>query len=87
MIEAKNIVVESNDLDQDLVFEVSKEVKVVIKITYKIGDIIQQLQQLVNEIEDLRLQIQELKKEKILATKESLVELWDNEYDERWNQC
>lgn len=44
------------------------------------------------DIETLRLEVSELKKElkelrdkRILTTKESLVRLWDNEYDDQWN--
>jgi archaellum component FlaC len=84
MIDAKSITIGTNNVEQDLVFEVSKEVRVVTKVTYKKDDFIQQLR---SEIDDLRQQVQELKKEKILTTKESLVELWDNDYDERWNNC
>ena len=31
--------------------------------------------------------IKEIKKEILLTTEESLYDLWDNEYDERWNEC
>lgn len=45
-----------------------------------------------NDIEMLRLEVSELKREvmrlrnqRVITTKESLIHLWDNEYDERWN--
>jgi hypothetical protein len=31
--------------------------------------------------------IEKLKKELIYTTEESLIRLWDNEYDERWDTC
>lgn len=31
--------------------------------------------------------IKEIKKGILLTTEESLYELWDNEYDERWDKC
>lgn len=42
-----------------------------------------------NDIELLRSEVSELKRElrnkKAITTEESLIQLWDNEYDERWN--
>ena len=40
---------------------------------------------LINELKELKLQMDKLKNSRILVTEESLVDLWDNEYDERWN--
>lgn len=42
---------------------------------------------LINQIKILQLQMNELKKERLLVSQDSLVKLWDNEYDERWNEC
>ncbi len=44
---------------------------------------------ILNDIEVLRSEVSELKREirnrKAITTEESLILLWDNEYDERWN--
>jgi len=75
---------DSNELDRDMIFEVSEEIKVTTKIKYKKGDIIDRL---VCEINSLKSEMKQIKNKTILATKESLVNLWDNEYDEQWNKC
>ena len=31
--------------------------------------------------------IKQIRKEILLTTEESLYELWDNKYDERWDKC
>ena len=41
---------------------------------------------LINQIKILQLQMNELKKERLLVSQDSLVKLWNNEYDERWNE-
>ena len=41
---------------------------------------------LVNQIKILQLQMNEIKKERFLVSQDSLVKLWDNEHDERWNE-
>lgn len=45
-------------------------------------------------IEMTKILIEKLKKRnansgiaKVLATRESLIELWDNKYDDQWNSC
>ncbi len=41
---------------------------------------------LINQVKGLQLQMDELKEERLLVSQDSLVKLWDNEYDERWNE-
>ncbi len=41
---------------------------------------------LINQIKILQFQVSELQKERMLVSQDSLVRLWDNEYDERWNE-
>ena len=72
------------DFEQDITFEVSKEVTVVTKMKYRKDDIIGQL---VTEINNLKNQVQDLKNKRVPTTKEDLVKLWDNEYDDQWNNC
>jgi len=85
MIQEQIIEFEDNtELDREMTFEVSEEIKVTTKIKYKKGDVIDRL---VCEINSLKSEIELIKDKKILATRESLVNLWDNEYDERWNKC
>lgn len=74
----------TNELDQDLTFEVSKETKVFAKVVYKKGEIIDRL---ISEIEDLKFQVNKLKHKKVLVTEESLIKLWDNKYDDQWDKC
>jgi hypothetical protein len=42
------------------------------------------VEKILKEINKMKLPI---KKGILLTTEESLYELWDNEYDERWNEC
>lgn len=39
---------------------------------------------LINEVKSLKLQVKEIKGEKLTG---SIFEFWDNEQDERWNNC
>jgi len=77
-------ILEYEDFEQDITFEVSKEVIVVTKMKYRKNDIIGQL---VKEINNLKNQVQDLNEKRIPTTKEDLVKLWDNEYDDQWNKC
>ena len=71
-------------IDKDIAFEVSKEVTIVTKIAYRKEDAIMLL---TSEIQELKRQIADLQTIKILTTRESLVKLWDNKYDDQWNNC
>lgn len=76
---------EAENLNQELTFEVSKEVKVVTKIIFNKEDGIPLL---VQEIQKLRNEVESLKKEKkpSFVANEALIELWDNEHDDKWNE-
>ena len=72
------------EVDREVTFEVSKEVKVITRITFSRQELINYL---IKEIDGLKLQVNELRNKRFLVTKESLVKLWDNEYDDKWNNC
>ena len=42
------------------------------------------IRDLINEVRNLKLQIKEIKGEKLAG---SMFDFWDNEQDERWNEC
>ena len=69
---------------EDVAFEVSKEITIVTRIAYRKEDAIALL---TSEIQELKRQIADLKTTNVLATKESLVKLWDNKHDDQWNKC
>jgi polyhydroxyalkanoate synthesis regulator phasin len=72
------------EMQKDVTFEVSKEITIVTKIAYRKEDAIALL---TSEIQELKRQIADLKTTNVLATKESLVKLWDNKHDNQWNNC
>jgi hypothetical protein len=87
MSETNECVVEypREELDEELTFEVSKHLKVTTKVKYKKGDVIESL---VNEIENLKKEIDDIKKvKKVLVTEETLIQEWENKDDSRWDQC
>ena len=45
------------------------------------------ISQLINDISNLKIEVKMIREKSVLTTQDSLVKLWDNEYDERWNQC
>lgn len=74
----------STELDEELTFEFSKDIKVTTKMNYKKGDVIETL---IEKIKLLEKEVSRLGKNVILiSSSDSLTELWDNEYDERWNK-
>lgn len=73
------------ELDKDISFEVTKDVKVTTHVTYKKEEIIENL---VNRIKHLESQINQLgKSDSHSIVSESLMDVWDNESDDRWNEC
>ncbi len=45
------------------------------------------ISQLINDISNLKIEVKMIRENSVLTTQDSLVKLWDNEHDERWNQC
>jgi len=77
-------ILQETELDKDITFEVSKDIKITARLTFKKGDIIGQL---VNRIKRLENEVEKLNKEKIFIIEDSLKELWENEEDARWDKC
>ena len=73
----------NEELDEELTFEVSKQMKVTTRVRYKKGDVIESL---VNQIEGLKKEIDSIKGTKHLVTEEVLIKEWDNEDDSRWDR-
>lgn len=45
------------------------------------------VQHLIIEVDNLKKHIAALEKTRTPTVNESLIRLWDNDYDERWNTC
>ena len=77
-------VIQTLDLDKDITFEFSKDVRMTTKVSFKKGDIIEQL---LNRIDNLEKEVSKLDKQKIICAGDSLTELWENEDDAKWDDC
>jgi len=75
---------QESELDKELIYEVSKDIKITTKLTFRKGDIIEQL---MNKIQMLENDINKLKGYKSIAVEDSLKELWENGYDDKWDKC
>lgn len=73
---------QDSELDRELTFEVSKDVKVTTKITFRKGDIIDQL---ISRIKELEKRVNILNKSNVIVSEDALTKLWDNENDRRWD--
>ena len=72
------------DLDKEVTFEVTQNVKVTREIKYSGEDAISSL---IRELNELKEQLKKIEQKKAFVQEESLIKLWDNEYDEKWNDC
>ena len=72
------------DLDKEVTFEVTENVKVTRTIKYREEDVISLL---VREINELKEQVKKIEQKKAFVQEESLIKMWDNESDEKWNDC
>lgn len=73
------------DLDQEVVFEVTENIRVTKQLKYSKEDMISSL---IREVTQLREQIKKIEqKNNIFVQEESLIKLWDNEYDDKWDNC
>jgi len=80
----KILLVQDSELDKDITFEVSKDVKITTRLTFKKGDIIEQL---IDRIKKLENEVERLNRQKTFIIEDSLKELWENEDDARWDKC
>ena len=72
------------ELDEEMTFEVSKNLKVTTRLKYKKGDVIHSL---INEINNLKKELNSIKHvQKVLVTEETLIKEWDNEDDAKWDK-
>jgi len=78
------LILQESELDKDITFELSKDIKVTAKLMFKKEDIIEPLIARIKKLED---EVKKLNKLKIRVVEDSLTGLWENEYDERWNKC
>lgn len=76
-------IISETELDKDITFEISKEMRVTTKVTYNRGEIVGQL---LDRIKRLEEKVEELHCRKTPLT-DSLGDLWENEYDAKWDQC
>lgn len=83
-MESNLLSLQETELDKDFTFEVSKDVKVTAKITYKKGDVIEML---TTRIRKLETEVNNLNRQKCFVVEDSLRELWENEDDARWDEC
>jgi len=74
----------TTSLEKEFVFEASKDIKIVTKVIYNEKDLI--IERLIKDIAVLHHRIDSLKNNKHLVSEDTLNDLWDNEYDEHWNQ-
>ena len=72
------------NLDKEVTFEVTKEVKVTKKVKYTKEDVIPLL---MKEIIELKEQIKKIQQKSPFIQEESLIKMWDNKYDDKWNNC
>lgn len=71
------------DITQEIEFVVSKNCTIITRVKFQIEDVISLL---MNKIEKLSVEIERLKANQISMIQDSLTELWDNKYDECWNE-
>jgi len=73
-----------SDIDKDITYEVSDDIKITTKIIYRQKNVINYL---INRVRMLEEKLERLDEEsnKISITEESLNELWDNKEDDSWN--
>ena len=71
-------------LDKEVTFEVTRNVKVTTSIKYRAEDAISLL---IRELNEIKEQIKKIEQKKAFVQEESLIKLWDNEHDEKWNDC
>lgn len=71
------------ELDQDITFEISKNISVNAKVTFRKEDA---MTFLLEKIRKLEIKVAELDKDKNLRVEDSLTALWDNEHDAKWDE-
>jgi len=72
------------DLNQEVIFEITENIRVTKQVKYSKQDMVSSL---MTEINKLKQQLEKIEQKNNLIQEESLTKLWDNEHDERWNNC
>lgn len=75
---------QESELNKEVIYEVSKDLKITTKLTFRKGDLIEQLMEKIQKLEN------DFKKINICKTnviEDSLRELWENEFDDKWDKC
>ncbi len=70
--------IQDSELDKELIFEK----QVITRVTFRKGDVIDQL---MSRIKNLENKVKILNKNNITISEDALTKLWDNENDRRWN--
>ena len=80
----ETLFIDNSKVDNEISYEVTKEYKVAVKISFEKEDIIPYL---FSEITKLKEKVENLENEKLPITENALIKFWDNEYDDQWNEC
>ncbi|MBC2698939.1 MAG: hypothetical protein HF976_14410 [ANME-2 cluster archaeon] len=80
----ETLFIDNSKVDNEISYEVTKEYKVTVKISFDKEDIIPFL---FSEITKLKEKVEHLENEKSPIAENALIKFWDNEYDNQWNEC
>ena len=80
----ETLFIDGSKVDNEISYEVMKEYKVTVKISFDKEDIIPYL---FSEITKLKEKVEHLENEKSPIAENALIKFWDNEYDDQWNEC
>jgi len=80
----ETLFVDDSKVDNEISYEVMKEYKVTVKISFDKEDIIPFL---FSETTKLKEKVENLENEKSPIAENALIKFWDNEYDDQWNEC
>ncbi|MCK4937785.1 MAG: hypothetical protein KAR85_04185 [Methanosarcinales archaeon] len=83
-LDPETIYLDDSKLDNEISYEVTKELKVTTKISFEKEDVITHL---VSEIKNLKEKVGNLERERSTIAENTLIQFWDNEYDDQWNEC
>lgn len=80
----ETLFIDNVKVDNEISYEVRKEYKVTVKISFDKEDIIPYL---FSEITKLKKKVEHLENEKSPIAENALIKFWDNVYDDQWNEC
>lgn len=75
---------QESELYKEVIYEVSKDLKITTKLTFRKGDLIEQLMEKIQKLENDFKNINICKTNVI---EDSLREIWENEFDDKWDKC